>query len=79
MTRAIVTASKYSLPGSLRKVLHRNRVEYTYTSGFSWYVIREMLLHRFVDRDGKRELGVIDAGGDTVAVGPVLAGLGRRC
>ena len=75
MTRAIVTASKYSLPGSLRKVLHRNRVEYTYTSGLSWYVIREMLLHRFVDRDGKRELGVIDAGGDTVAVGPVFAGL----
>ena len=75
MTRAIVTASKYSLPGSIRKVLHRNRVEYTYTSGFSWYVIREMLLHRFVDRDGRRELGVINAGGDTVAVGPVLAGL----
>ena len=75
MTWAIVIASEYSLPGSLRKVLHRKKFEYTYTSGFSWYVIREMLLHRFADRDGKRELGVIDAGGDTVAVGPVLAGL----
>ena len=30
MTRAIVTASKYSLQGSLRKVLHRKKVEYTY-------------------------------------------------
>ncbi|KAI0227339.1 hypothetical protein LSAT2_022199 [Lamellibrachia satsuma] len=75
MTRAIVTASKYPLPDSVRKVLHKKKVDYTYTSGFSWYVIREMLLHRFADRDGRRELGVIDAGGDTVAVGPVLAGL----
>ena len=71
MTRTIVIASEYSLPWPL----HSKHVDYTYTSGFSWYVIREMLLHRFANRDGKRELGVIDAGGDTVAVGPVLAGL----
>ena len=76
MTRAIVKASKYPLPRHVTSILSKyNDIRYKYTSGFAWYVIREMLLHRFVDRDGKRELGVIDAGEDTVAIGPVLAGL----
>ena len=68
ITQVIAIASKYSLPDSARKEQDNEKVNYTYTTGFSWYVIRDMLLHRFADRDGKPQLGVIRVGVNTVAV-----------
>ena len=45
------------------------------TSGGSWYVLRELVTHGFAARDQQRELGVIEGGGDVVAIGQVLAGI----
>ncbi|KAI0238561.1 hypothetical protein LSAT2_010708 [Lamellibrachia satsuma] len=64
MTRAILLTASDDEDGS-----------HKYTDGFVWYVMRYMMLHSFPEDDRQRELGVVDAAGDTVAIGRVLAGI----
>ena len=64
MTRAILLTASDDEDGS-----------HKYTDGFVWYVMRYMMLHSFPEHDRQRELGVVDAAGDTVAIGRVLAGI----
>ena len=76
MTRAIVGVSEYfkSSPhlGIMLDVDSNGR---EYTDHFGWYILRELVTHGFAPKDQRRELGVIEAGGDVVAIGHVLAGI----
>ena len=81
MTRAIVGISEYFKESHLGIMLNFGWKEsllgpkYHYEDHFAWYVLRELVSHGFSPSDRRRELGVIEAGGDTVAIGHVLAGI----
>ena len=73
MAFAILTESKYAIPIYL--VNSADISSYSYTSSFASYVMRDMVTHRFANNDKKRELGVVDAGGEAVTIESVLAGV----
>ena len=74
MTRTIAGVSEYFKSSHLRIMLDvRSGPEYT--DHFAWYLLREMVTHGFSPSEPARELGVIEAGGDVVAIGHVLAGI----
>ena len=76
MTLAILKASDYDFPFYFQKYMRiRDISSYVYTNSFASYVMREMVTHRFATNDKKRELGVVDAGGETVTIESVLAGV----
>ena len=75
MTRAIVGVSEYFKTSYYDMVLDVRGEKHKYTDGFDWYVLHEMMTHGFSRREPRRELGVIEAGGDVVAIGHVLAGI----
>ena len=76
MTLAILKASNYAFPFYFEKYMRiRDISSYAYTNSFASYVMREMSTHRFATNDKKRELGVVDAGGETVTIESVLAGV----
>ena len=73
MTQAIVGVSEYFKSSYMKAML--DVVDHEYKSHFAWYVLRELVAHGFSHSDRRRELGVIEAGGDVVAIGHVLAGI----
>ena len=75
MTQAIVGVSKYFKSSYFRVMLDVDDHGHEYQDGFAWYVLREMITHGFSPYFKRRELGVIEAGGDVVAIGHVLAGI----
>ena len=76
MTRAILKASHYAFPSYFKKYMRISDISsYAYTNSFASYVMREMVTHRFATNDKRRELGVVDAGGETVTIESVLAGV----
>ena len=76
MTLAILKASDYAFPYYLKQYMTKRDISsYGNTNSFASYVMREMVTHRFATNDKKRELGVVDAGGDTVNIESVLAGV----
>ena len=75
MTRAIVGISEYFEESHLGIMLNLDWFGPNYQDHFAWYVLRELVSHGFSPSDRRRELGVIEAGGDTVAIGHVLAGI----
>ena len=78
MTQAIVSVSEYFKSSHLKVMLNAHSKGHEYSDHFAWYVLREMVSHDFSRSDRRvkhRELGVIEAGGDVVAIGHVLAGI----
>ena len=75
MTRSIVSVSEYFKSSHFGIMLNPPSYGPKYTDHFSWYVLREMVTHGFSPSEPRRELGVIEAGGDVVAIGHVLAGI----
>ena len=75
MTQAIVGVSPYFKSDHLVIMLDVDSNGREYTDHFGWFVLRELVTHGFAPRDQRRELGVIEAGGDVVAIGHVLAGI----
>ena len=73
MTQAIVGVSEYFKSSYMKAMLDVD--DHEYTSHFAWYVLRELVAHGFSHSDQRRELGVIEAGEDVVAIGHVLAGI----
>ena len=75
MTQAIVGVSEYFKSSYFGVMLDVDDHGHEYQDGFAWYVLREMITHGFSPYYKRRELGVIEAGGDVVAIGHVLAGI----
>ena len=73
MTQAIVGVSEYFKSSYMKAMLDVH--DHEYTSHFAWYVLHELVAHGFSHSDRRRELGVIEAGEDVVAIGHVLAGI----
>ena len=79
ITRDIVGMSEYFTESHLGIMLTIRKNGPKYTDHFAWYVLRELVSHGFSHgfspSDRRRELGVIEAGGDVVAIGHVIAGI----
>ena len=76
MTLAILKASDYGFSFYFIHIMRLRHISsYAYTNSFASYVMREMVTHCFATNDKKRELGVVTAGGETVSIESVLAGV----
>lgn len=75
MTKAIVGVSDYFQTSYFSTMLNVNNGGRRYTDNFALFVLREMVTHGFAPSDRRREVGVIEASGDVLAIGHVLAGI----
>ena len=75
MTKAIVGVSEYFKTSYFSTMLNVDNVGRRYTDNFAWFVLREMVTHGLAPSDKRREIGVIEASGDVLAIGHVLAGI----
>ena len=75
LTRVIVGANEYFRSSYFEIMLDVEKDRHTFTGGAAWRELRDMVTHGLVGRENRLEVGVIEASGDVVAIGHVIAGI----
>ena len=75
MTSVIVGANDYFRSSYFGILLDTVKDSPLYTEGAAWRELRDLTTYDVIGNGRQREMGVLEAGGDTVAIGHVLAGI----